>query len=63
MNGLTGDKQHQLREKCKNFVTCSVAVDVSTDIAQLAFLFKVLVRTSVSGGDCVTGTDGRRNRY
>jgi len=38
VSGLTRDYiQNQLKEKRKNFVTYLVALDESTDIAQLAF--------------------------
>jgi len=32
--------QHQLKEKCNSFLTHSVAIDVSTDIARLAFFIQ-----------------------
>jgi hypothetical protein len=48
VNDLAGDIQCELKEKCKNCMAYSIAMDESTDvkdIAQLAVLFKVLMRT------------------
>jgi hypothetical protein len=46
VNDLAGDIQRQFKEKCKNVVAYSIAIDESRDIAQLAaYLFEALMRT------------------
>jgi hypothetical protein len=38
MNDLAGDIQCQLKEKCKDFVAYSIAIDESTDVTDIAKL-------------------------
>jgi hypothetical protein len=46
VNDLAGDIQCQFKEKCKNVVAYSIAIDESRDIAEPAvYLFEVLMRT------------------
>jgi hypothetical protein len=38
VNDLTGDRQCQLKEKCKDFVAYSIAIEESTDVTDVAQL-------------------------
>lgn len=40
VNDMAGDMQCQLKDKCKDFVGYSIAIDESTDIAQLAVFIR-----------------------
>lgn len=65
VSGLTEGVQYQLREKVKNFLTCSATSDASTDITNMTEpdAFVRGVNVSHSGATSRTGTHEAKNRY